>query len=202
MHRVAITRPILVGYCVLILCAFFLRFAELGALGFHGDEEITAFAASSLVEKGVAEMPSGMEYRRATSFTWLNSIAVSLLGPEDESSYRVVAASFGVLTVFCLLIGLPPSVSVSVAFLSAALLAFSEWHIVISRYARMYSPFMFFYLASSLFFIRGIATGRNSLLVMGFLCFLLAVEMQLLGMLILLVGCVRLRRVNFGWDGA
>ena len=167
MPKVRITRSILFGCGVLVLCAIFVRFVELGALGFYGDEETTAYAASSLVENGAAEMPSGMAYRRATSFTWLNGIAVSALGSENESSYRVVAASFGVFTVILLLIGLPAHVSLSVAFLSATLLTFSEWHIVISRYARMYSPFLFLYLASSLAFIKGVTIDRKSLSVRG-----------------------------------
>ncbi|MFV2004925.1 MAG: ArnT family glycosyltransferase [Gammaproteobacteria bacterium] len=111
------------------------------------DEETTAFASRSMAETGKPQMPSGMPYYRALPHTWLNSVSARIFGLDKEYSYRLPSVLFGILTVPLLFLLARPYVGVPVAFLAAVLLAFSEFHIITSRQARMYAPLLFFYIA-------------------------------------------------------
>jgi len=124
------------------------RLYHLGQLSFYGDEETNSFPARSLAEGKGPLMPSGMPYYRSLPFTWLNALSAKTFGLDNEWAYRLPSAVFGILTVPLLFIAARPFVGTSVAFLAALLLAFSEWHIVLSRYARMYVPFLFFYIST------------------------------------------------------
>ncbi|MEJ2548484.1 MAG: hypothetical protein P8125_11845, partial [Gemmatimonadota bacterium] len=76
-----------------------LRLHELGSLGFFGDEETTALAARSVAEGRGSAMPSGMPYRRALPYTWMNALAAKRFGLDDEIGYRVPAALIGAATI-------------------------------------------------------------------------------------------------------
>jgi hypothetical protein len=138
MHK---THYILLIATALTLVAAVPRFYELGSIGFYGDEETTAFPARAFAEGSGTKMPSGMPYRRALPFTWLNGLAAHYLGKERELAYRLPAAIFGTLTIPLLFLLARPLVGEQVALLASVLLAFSEWHIATSREARMYAPF-------------------------------------------------------------
>lgn len=129
-----------------------VRMYDLGVLSFFGDEETTAFAARSLALGEGSNMPSGMPYRRALPYTWLNAMSARTFGLETEFSYRLPAALLGALTIPVLFLVLRPMAGAGAAFLAALLLSLSGWHMVWSRTARMYAPAMlvcvaFFYFA-------------------------------------------------------
>ena len=132
---------------LLTLIAAVPRLYNLGELGFYMDEETTAFAARSYYESGKPAMPSGLPYYRALPHTWLIAQSIKLFGVENELSYRLPGAIFGILTIPLLFLLARRYTGTHIAFLAALLLALSEWHIITSRQARMYAPMLFFYLA-------------------------------------------------------
>jgi 4-amino-4-deoxy-L-arabinose transferase-like glycosyltransferase len=132
---------------LLMIMAAIPRLYQLGELGFYMDEETTAFASRSMAETGIPKMPSGMSYYRAFPLSWMNSISAKFFGADNELSYRLPAVIFGILTIPLIFLLSRPYVGTPVAFLAALLFAISELHIITSRQARMYAPFLFFYVA-------------------------------------------------------
>lgn len=124
------------------------RLAGLGHLSFYGDEETTAFPARALAEGRGTVMPSGMEYRRGLTVSWLAAGTAKLLGRDDEVSYRLPVALLGTLTVPLLFLFGRRFLGTGAALVAATALALSEWHLVHSRMARMYVPLLFFLLAT------------------------------------------------------
>jgi len=152
-----------------------VRLYDLGALGFFGDEETTAFAARALAEGRGSEMPSGMPYRRALPFTWLNAVSASLFGLDGEFAYRVPAALMGALTVPLLYFVTASIAGPGAGLFAALLLALSGWHLVWSRMARMYAPVLLVALAFFYFIWSWQRSGRGRELAAAFLLYLLAV---------------------------
>ncbi|NOR41375.1 MAG: phospholipid carrier-dependent glycosyltransferase, partial [Gammaproteobacteria bacterium] len=134
---------------LLLLVAAMPRFYNLNALGFYGDEETSSFAARSLAQGNGMVMPSGMPYLRSMPLTVMNALSAKAFGPEKEFAYRLPAAIIGTITVPLLFLVARPFVGAATALLAALLLAFSEWHIITSREARMYAPFLFFYIVTA-----------------------------------------------------
>lgn len=159
------------------------RFYGLGWLGFYGDEETTAFPARALAEGKGAKMPSGMPYYRALPFTWLNALSARIFGLDREISYRAPAALLGTLTVPLLFLMSRRFLGGTVALLAALLLALSEWHIATSREARMYGPFLFFYVAAALVTLRWTTTGEKKYLLWAAFLFAGSISLHALGIL-------------------
>jgi hypothetical protein len=155
----------------LALFAAVPRFYELGSLSFYGDEETTAFPARALSQGRGATMPSGMPYYRALPFTWLNALSASYLGVDNELAYRVPAAILGTLTVPLLFVMVRPFVGTQIALVAAILLALSEWHVATSREARMYAPFLLFYVGAAFATLHWATTGRGRYLMLAALLF-------------------------------
>ena len=152
-----LTNESTLNYRSLLLITIFLlvvsaipRFASLDALSFEGDEETTAMASKSLALGNGPTLPSGMSYRRAILHTWLNAQSAKLFGINKESSYRYVSALFGTLTIPLLFLLARSLFGFPIALIAATLLAGSEWHILLSREARMYSMLTFFFTGSAL----------------------------------------------------
>jgi 4-amino-4-deoxy-L-arabinose transferase-like glycosyltransferase len=133
----------------LTLIAAVPRFHDLGFLSFYGDEQLTAMVSRSIAEGHGAKMPSGMPYLRGLPFSYLAAASSEVLGAEHEFSYRFPAAVFGTLTVPLLFLVARRFVGRSAALLAALLLALADWHVVTSREARMYSPYLFFFIATT-----------------------------------------------------
>ena len=138
----------------LLVSAAYFRLPDLGVLGFYGDEETTAFPARSVAEGDGFRMPSGLPYYRATPLTVLNAVSASLIGVDQELSYRLPAAIFGVLTPLVLFLMSRGMVPPFLALAASLLLVFSEWHILTSREARMYGPYMLLFLSTGLLYLR------------------------------------------------
>ena len=152
-----------------------LRLQDLGALGFFGDEETTAFAARSLAEGHGAAMPSGMPYRRALPYTWLNAASAQWLGLERELGYRVPAALLGAATIPLMYVVVSAVAGAPAGLVAAFLLATSGWHLVWSRTARMYVPALVVALAFFGYARRWQRSGRTRELATTFVLYLLAV---------------------------
>lgn len=143
------SRTVAVVVLVLTVTAAVPRLVELGQLSFYGDEETTALVAKSVAQGDGPTMPSGMTYRRALPLTWANAASARLLGLRNELAYRLPAAMLGALTVPLLFLFGRRFVGETTALVAATLLAVSEWHLVFSRMARMYGPFLFFFLLAT-----------------------------------------------------
>lgn len=166
------------------------RFYGLGSLSFYGDEETTAFPARSMAQGGNAAMPSGMLYHRALPQTWLNALSAQVVGLDRELSYRVPAAFFGTLTIPIFFLMARPLVGAAAALLAALLLAFSDWHIATSREARMYAPFLFFYLAAALSLWRWSTLGKRRDLFWAGVLSIFAISLHTLGIFLALAAAI------------
>lgn len=156
------------------------RFANLGRLSFYADEEISSFPARSLAEGGGPVQPSGMEYRRALPLTWLTAASAKIFGVDKEASYRVPVAVFGTLTVPLLLLVGRRLVGWDAALVAAFLLAVSEWHLAFSRQARMYVPFLFFFILACYGSWQWARSGRGRDLALAVVTLLVAGSLHLL----------------------
>jgi len=166
---------------LLIIAAAVPRLYNLGEQSFYMDEETTAFASSAMLEGKGAQMPSGMPYHRALPHSWLNSISAKIFGADNEFSYRLPGAILGILTIPLVFFLARPYVGTSVAFLVALLLAFSEWHIITSRQARMYAPFLFFYTACAFSILQWAKKDEFKFLAIATLLFIVTVSFHSLG---------------------
>jgi hypothetical protein len=138
---------LLVLLFVLFVVSAGFRIYDVGALSFFGDEETTAFAARSLALGEGSSMPSGMPYRRALPYTWLNAVSARLVGLDSELAYRLPVAFLGALTIPLLFAGVAAIAGNGTGLVAALLLATSGWHLVWSRTARMYVPALLVSLA-------------------------------------------------------
>jgi hypothetical protein len=152
-----------------------LRTYDLGALSFFGDEETTAFAARSLALGEGSAMPSGMPYRRALPYTWLNAVSARTLGLDQELSYRLPAALLGAATIPLLYFVVRAMATPAAGLIAALLMALSGWHLVWSRTARMYVPALIAAVAFFYFAWRWQRSGRRRELAAAGTLYLLAV---------------------------
>ena len=182
--------PLLV--LLLTIIAALPRLYHLGDLGFYMDEETTAFASRSMAETGKPQMPSGMPYYRSLPHTWLNSISAKTFGLDNEYSYRLPAALFGILTIPLIFLLARPFTGTAIAFLAALLLGLSEWHIITSRQARMYAPFLFFYTASCFSLLRWAKKDTLQNLIIAILFFIAAVSFHSMGVFLALIPLIAL----------
>jgi uncharacterized membrane protein len=182
--------PLLV--LLLTIVAALPRLYHLGDLGFYMDEETTSFASRSMAETGIPQMPSGMPYYRSLPHTWLNSISANMFGLNNEYSYRLPGALLGALTIPLIFLLVRPFTGTSIAFLAALLLALSEWHIITSRQARMYAPFLFFYVASSFSILRWAQRDTFWYLAISIIMFIAAANLHNLGVFLALVPLITL----------
>lgn len=168
---------------ILTVIAAVPRFHDLGELSLYADEDYTAVSARSVLEGEGSRLPSGMSYRRALPLTWLNAGVASVLGTENEASYRVTAAAFGAATPAAVFLIGPAFVSPPAALTAATFLAVSEWHIAMSRYGRMYTAFLFLFLLTAYFAWRFAREGGWVHGVLAALFFGATVSVHLLGLL-------------------
>jgi hypothetical protein len=158
------------------------RFVSLGQLSFYGDEETTAMPSRAFAEGRGPVFPTGMEYHRALPYTWAAGALVRIFGPEEEWVYRLPAAVAGALSVPMVFLLGRMLAGAGPAAIAALLLAFSEWHLVLSRQARMYAPFLLAYLLAAYFLWRWASEGRRSDLVLGSVTFGLTMSLHSLGL--------------------
>jgi len=190
--RFIISNKILLLTLLLTIVAALPRLYHLGDLGFYMDEETTSFASKSMAEGKGPQMPSGMPYYRSLPHIWLNSISAKIFGIEKEYSYRLPAALLGMLTVPLIFLFARPYVGTSVAFLAALLLALSEWQIITSRQARMYAPFLFFYIACSFAILRWAKKDTLYSLALTITLFIVAVSFHQLGVFLAFIPLIAL----------
>jgi len=171
----------------LVVLGALIRIAGMQQLSFYGDEETTAFAASSVLTTGKPAVPSGMDYNRAPLYSYMAAASAALFGESREFSYRLPALIFGVLSIWWLWSGTRKLLGVAVALLATALLAGSEWHALTSSYARMYSPYVAFFMCTAYFFLQWNRKRAPLMLVLGTILYLLSASFQILSVFALLL---------------
>jgi len=130
-------------FIVLILGVFF-RFYSLDHLSYWGDEETSSLPARSLALGEGPNFPSGMEYRRGLPHTYLMAHTANTLGTDSDYSYRLPSAIMGSLTLLIFFFFVYHFFGINIALVATIILSFSEWHILLSRTARMYGPMLLF----------------------------------------------------------
>ena len=175
------TNKLVLLVLLLTVIAAIPRLYQLGELGFYMDEETTAFASRAIAEGLPPQMPSGMPYHRAVLHSFINALSAKTFGLDNEFSYRLPAAIFGILTVPLIFLLARPYVGTLAAFLAALLLALSEWNIFTSRQARMYAPFLFFYIACVFSILRWSQSDKNQHLIISISLFAIAASLHQFG---------------------
>ena len=137
-----------------------LRLRHLGDLGFVLDEGNQVHAVAGILRDGVPRVPSGQLYTRGLSFLYLEAASARWLGL-NEFSLRLPAVVLGLLVVPAVYWLGRTLVDWRVGLAAAAVMALSGWEIELSRYARFYTGFQFFYVLSLVSFFRGFVQGAR-----------------------------------------
>jgi len=190
--RFIVPNKILLLALLLTIVAALPRLYHLGDLSFYMDEETSAFAAKSMAEGKPPQMPSGMPYHRSLPHTWINSISAKIFGLNKEYSYRLPGALLGIFSIPLIFLLARPHVGTSVAFLAALLLATSEWHIITSRQARMYAPFLFLYIACGFAILKWANKDTLNNLVICVILFIAAASFHNLGVFLAFIPLIAL----------
>lgn len=141
------SRAFLVVLLLFLTIGSAARLVDLDTPGFWGDEETMAFAAQAVAEGREPAMPSGLKYNRALLQTYVTAGIATVVGADRDLSYRLPAAAVGVAMLFLVFFGTSRHLGIAVAVAATGLIALSEWHIVMSRTARMYGPLLLFVTA-------------------------------------------------------
>jgi len=167
-----------------LIVGAFARFESVVGMSFYGDEETTAFAARSVIEAGRPMMPSGMDYNRAPLYSYMAAASASVFGLDAEFSYRLPALVFGLITILALFLGARYFFGTAIALISTLLLATSEWHVITSGYARMYSPYLGLFLITAFYLLDWQRTRRIPSLWFGIFFFFLTASFQILAVFV------------------
>jgi 4-amino-4-deoxy-L-arabinose transferase-like glycosyltransferase len=130
---------------LIVAVGAYLRIADLGALGFRWDEDLSGLAVRAILEKGVPELPSGMVYLRGGVFSHLMAASASVFG-FSEFALRLPAALFGIALIPVGYLFGATLFGRAVGLVTAAVLAVSFWDVDLSRYARFYTAFSALYV--------------------------------------------------------
>jgi hypothetical protein len=139
--------------CLLII-GFWLRIHNLGMLGLIVDEGHQALAVNGILEHGYPVVPSGIPYAWNILYIYMQSFAALLFGV-NEFSLRLPGVLFSVASIPMIYLLGRCLFNVKVGLLSAFLMTFSVWEIEVSRYARAYPVYQFFYILSLFTFYKG-----------------------------------------------
>lgn len=134
---------------VVLLILFFalamlIRAPGLGRWCLAVDEFYCSKAASFILEKGLPIFPGGGYYIRGIGLQYLTALPMSFI-ENLELAVRILPLLFGVLTIPLFYLFCRKFLGEFESILCAVILLLSSWHIELSRFARMYTPFQFFF---------------------------------------------------------
>ena len=135
------------GVALLILffaLAMLVRAPGLGRWCLAVDEFYFSKAVSFILEKGLPMFPGGGYYTRGIGLQYLTTLPVSLIG-NPELAVRIVPLLFGCMTIPLFFLFCRKFMGEGESILCTIILLLSSWHIELSRFARMYMPFQFFF---------------------------------------------------------
>jgi 4-amino-4-deoxy-L-arabinose transferase-like glycosyltransferase len=145
----------------IILLGLGLRFYELSERPFLADEGISTMAAIDISETGYPPThPDGTEYWRSIVHTSLMAQFFEVFGISVFVA-RLPSILFGTLAIILIYLFGKELFNWKVGLISAFLLSINTPAIDLSREARMYAMFQFFYLLSLYFFYKGFEANKG-----------------------------------------
>lgn len=184
-----IERDALVDRLVLLaimVVAAYVRFATLGAVGFHGDEETMGLAVRHILQDGRPILPGGMFYPRGITELYLMAASAKVFG-ESEWALRLPSAVFGIMLIpLAYLAGkrfLRPRWRLAFAASVALLPEIVEY----SQTARMYIFLLVCITLAMLCILEWERTGRTRWLVASVCAFVLGLDYQALAVTVVLL---------------
>ncbi|MEO1237922.1 MAG: glycosyltransferase family 39 protein, partial [Planctomycetota bacterium] len=188
------------GLTALIVAAAVLRLTNLGALTYQVDEGYQLSGVTAILEHGVPSLESGHAYTRAPLFLYTEAAFAKVLGL-SPFSMRLPAALLGVLCVPIAWVFGRRLINPAVGWALAAMIAFSHWHVELSRYARFYTLLMALVMLATLAFYAGYVERKAWGKVGFWVCALLAVTVHDAAVVIGLLFLVLLPAPGRGWLG-
>jgi hypothetical protein len=172
MNRIPFYAPFKVtnGFCLsvptaaviscLLIVGFWLRIHNLGMLGLIVDEGHQALAVDGILKYGYPLVPSGIPYAWNILYIYIQSFVAFFFGV-NEFSLRLPGVIFSVASIPMIYLFGRSLFNSKVGLLSAFLITFSVWEIEVSRYARAYAAYQFFYILSLFTFYKGFIKGEK-----------------------------------------
>jgi hypothetical protein len=124
--------------------AMLIRAPGLGRWCLAVDEFYFSKAVSFILEKGLPMFPGGGYYIRGIGLQYLAALPVSFIG-NLELAVRIIPLLFGCMTIPLFFLFCRKFMGEGESILCTIILLLSSWHIELSRFARMYMPFQFFF---------------------------------------------------------
>ncbi|MFA5358133.1 MAG: glycosyltransferase family 39 protein [archaeon] len=170
----------LVLLSLILIFALFLRVYALENAPFWVDESISSLVSKNILQSGLPLLGSGALYDRAFVFHYSQAISFAVFGISDFAA-RFPSVLFGVLTVLlAYLIG--KEYSKKAGLIAAIFCATFFIEVFFSRQARFYQLFQFAFFASIYLLYR--SKKNYKFLYPALLCFLIAVDSQPAGLLL------------------
>jgi Dolichyl-phosphate-mannose-protein mannosyltransferase len=135
------------GVVLLVLMfalAMLVRAPGLGRWCLAVDEYYFSKSVGFILEKGFPMFPGGGYYVRGILLQYLTVLPVTFI-ENLESAVRIVPLLFGAMTIPLFYLFCRKFLGEFESILCAVMLLLSSWHIELSRFARMYLPFQFFF---------------------------------------------------------
>ena len=152
--------PTVAAISCLLIIGFWLRIHNLGLLGFIVDEGHQALAVNGILKHGYPLVPSGVAYAWNLLYIYMQSFTALVFGL-NEFSLRLPGVLFSLASIPLIYLFSRSLFDSKVGLLSAFLLTFSVWEIEVSRFARAYAVYQFFYILSLFTFYKGFIKGER-----------------------------------------
>jgi len=173
----------------LLLIGFWLRINNLGSLSLIVDEGHQALAVNGILKHGYPLVPSGLAYLTIPVYQYFQYVAALVFGL-NEFSLRLPGVLFNLASIPMIYLFARSLFDSKVGLLSAFLMTFSVWEIEVSRYARGYAAFQFFYIVSLFTFYKGFIKGERLYQFLVVPVFLLTFVFHPLGATLIMAFCV------------
>jgi hypothetical protein len=139
---------------IFIVLGLWFRIRHLGDLSLIGDEGIEALAVQSIIQHGVPKVDSGLIYGRWPLYLYMQA-GLAYFFELEAFWLRLPSVIWGVAAIVPAYVLGKSLFNRPVGLLTTAILTFSVWEIELSRYARGYTAFQFFFLVSLICFYWG-----------------------------------------------
>jgi 4-amino-4-deoxy-L-arabinose transferase-like glycosyltransferase len=182
----------LVLACIVIV-GVILRAIHLGDISFWGDEAITVSVSRNFLDTGRIVMNSGQSYLTKSPLNIILIAAAIKIGGISETVARAPGVIFGSLSIVVIFfLSKEYGLSKKNALITSFLIAVSPLAIVISRQARMYPQYEFFFLLTIFLWLCFLKVPKLYKAFLSLLSFVLALLSNKLAILLLPVAVVLL----------
>jgi len=146
---------------VVVFFGAFVRLKNLNSLSLWYDEGQVYLGVDGILKYGIPKLPSG-NILYHTIFSFYLRVIPAILFRLNEFSLRTVSAIFGIFTIILIYIFTKDFFNKKTAIISAIVISINQWQIFLSRDARYFSEFQFFYLLSTYFFIKAFISKKEN----------------------------------------